>query len=73
MTSSTIEMIECHVNEKLVSHSSLLDTNAGSQVDGYLCGAGFAYERYDISTLSPQNYAGLKAALDSGSHSMTLL
>ncbi len=39
---------------------------------GYLCGSGFSYERYDISTLSTKTYAGLKAAIDSGSHSMSL-
>ena len=72
VTSSSIEEIECHLNEKM-SNSSLLDTNSGSQTDGYLCGAGFTYERYDISSLNSKTYASFKAALDSGSHSMTLL
>lgn len=72
VTSSTINEISCHLAEK-VSQSSLLDTNSGSQTMGYLCGSGLSYERYDISTLSTKTYAGLKAAIDSGSHSMTLL
>ena len=73
ITNSDINTISCHLTEKLGSHSSQLDTNSGSQSMGYISGSGFDYTRYDISTLSQKDYAGLKAAVDSGSHSMTVL
>ena len=73
MTSSSVTEITCHLQENDQSSSSLLDSDAGSQVDGYISGAGFAYQRWDVSDLGTKTYAGLKAALDSGSHSMTLL
>ena len=69
--SSSITEITCHLQENDFSSSSLLESeNATTQVDGYISGAGFAYQRYSVS--ANQNFAGFKALLDSGSHSMTL-
>lgn len=69
--SSTTAQITCDLEEKTSSHSGLLDTDVnGTQQDGYLKGGGFHYQRYAVGGI---NFAGFKAALDSGSHSMQLL
>ena len=50
----------------------MLETSVnGSQVNGYISGAGFAYQRWSVS--SNDNFATFKSKLDSGSHSMSLL
>ena len=70
--SSSITEITCQIQENDLSSSSLLETDSGNQTYGYIGGAGFKYERWDITNLGTRTYAGLKAALDSGSHSMTM-
>ena len=51
----------------------MLDTDSSNQVDGYISGAGFAYERWGIGNLHHKNFAYFKSVLDSGSHSMFLI
>ena len=51
-----------------MSESALLWTNSGSQVDGYISGSGWHYERYDITDLSGgKTYSNFKTAVESSS------
>ena len=70
--SSTVDTITCHLQKKDFSVTSQLETDSMNQVDGYISGVGFNYERWSIGSLWEKNFAGLKRALDSGSHSMLL-
>jgi hypothetical protein len=70
--SSSLTQIECNLKPRNISLSAKLQTNFGSQKNGYLSGAGLNYRRYDISKLSPQNIANLRAAINNSSPQLTL-
>lgn len=71
--SSTLSEVNCRLKPKQTSNSALLSTpNPSTQTKGFIGGAGFDYERYNISSLSTRDIATLKAALTSGSE-ITLL
>lgn len=50
VTSASSDQLKCTVANKDPAKSSLLSTNASSQVSGYFSGAGLTYARYPIST-----------------------
>ena len=56
-----------------MSESALLWTNSGSQVDGYISGSGWHYERYDITDLSGKDYASFKTAVETSSGDIVLI
>lgn len=50
VTSASSNQLKCTVASKDAGKSSLLSTNASSQVSGYFSGAGLAYARYTGSS-----------------------
>jgi len=72
IVSSSLTQIECNLKPRNASLSAKLQTNSGSQKNGYFSGAGLNYRRYDISKLSPQNIANLRTAINNNSPQLTL-
>lgn len=67
VTKSTWSTIECRLQEKQAADTSLLASNTTTtQVNGYIGGAGWDYERYDISALSTRTIQGFYDDLHSG-------
>lgn len=59
----------CNLGAK-VTQSGILETNSTSSA-GYVSGSGFEYKKYNIGSLSSKTTDGLKAAVDSGSSSIS--
>ena len=73
VVSSSLTQIVCNLRNRNISLTSKLATNSANQTNGYFSGAGLRYRRYDISKLSQQNLAGLRAAINSNSSQLTLV
>jgi len=72
VVSSSLTQIECNLKPRNTSLNTKLDTNSGSQKNGYFSGTGLNYRRYDISKLSPQTTANLRTAINNNSPQLTL-
>ena len=66
VTAATTNRISCTLGKKTTLLQKL-PTDATSQVDGFIGGSGFKYEKYDIGDLSVKNYQNLKDAIDTSS------
>jgi hypothetical protein len=73
VVSTSMGRIVCNLAERNSSLSALLNTNSGSQVNGYLSGTGLKYARYDITNLGTKTPSGLRAAIQVNSSSINLL
>ena len=74
VSASTITEIKCRLDARSSASTKKIPTNSSSpQGDAYLGGSGFKYYKYDVSSLSPRTYAGLKDAVDTSAGSITLL
>lgn len=73
ITSSTLSEISCRVGAKQPSNTAQLSTNSATVVNNYIAGAGFKYERYDITGLVNRNINGFKTAVNSGSAEVILV
>ena len=73
VATSTINQIVCDLREKNISDDARLDSNHGSQSDGFFSGVGLKYRRYGIGGLGNKSPAGLRNAINSGSNSISLV
>lgn len=74
ITSSTLSTINCNLRPKDSSLSALLpSTNATTQNNGYVSGTGLNYQRYNITSLGSKTIAGLRAAINAKSNTISLL
>ncbi len=72
ITSSTLSNINCNLRSRNLSLSQKLLTNSTSQQNAYVSGTGLNYQRYDITNLATKTVAGLRAAINANSNTITL-
>lgn len=73
VVSSTMSEIVCNLRARNSSLTSKLETNSGSQIQGYFSGSGLNYRRYDITNLGTKTYDGLRSAIQTNSSSISLV
>lgn len=66
ITESTENSITCNRAAKTDASSSQLETDSGSQVNGWIGGSGFRYWKYEVSSSTPSSYSTWKDSLDNG-------